>query len=38
VCGPLVETVAAPVGQPRVVSRGNLPSLDVTSFTLRGVP
>ena len=38
VCGPLVETVAVPVGETRIVRRGNLPRVDVTQYTLRCDP
>ena len=35
VCGRLVESVEVPVGQSRIVQRGNLPTIDVTQYTLR---
>jgi len=35
VCGPLVGTVTVPVGETRIVQRGNLPRIDVTEYTLR---
>jgi hypothetical protein len=38
VCGPLVGTVSVPVGESRVVQRGNLPGIDVTQYTLRCQP
>lgn len=38
VCGPLIGTVAVPVGETRIVQRGNLPRIDVTQYTLRCQP
>ena len=38
VCGPSVENVAVPVGQSRLVERGNLPGITVTLYTLRCLP
>lgn len=38
VCGPLVGTVTVPVGETRIVQRGNLPRIDVTQYTLRCLP
>ena len=38
VCGPLVGTVTLPVGETRIVQRGNLPRIDVTQYTLRCLP
>ena len=38
VCGSLVESVVVPVGQARLVERGNLPGITVTLYTLRCVP
>jgi len=38
VCGPLVESVVVPVGESRIVERGNLPRIDVTLYTLRCQP
>jgi hypothetical protein len=38
VCGSLVETVAVPVGETRIILRGNLPRIDVTQYTLRCLP
>ena len=39
VCGHLVESVAVPVGQARIVERPNLPLITVTQYTLRcGLP
>ena len=38
VCGSLVESVVVPVGQSRLVERGNLPGITVTQYTLRCVP
>ena len=35
VCRSLVESVVVPVGQSRIVQRGNLPRIDVTQYTLR---
>src|SRR2546425_9059491 len=35
VCGRLVESVAVPVGQARIVERPNLPLITVTQYTLR---
>src|SRR5438132_8383599 len=37
VCGRLVESVAVPVGQARIVERPNLPLITVTQHTLRCV-
>jgi len=37
VCGRLVESVAVPVGQARIVERPNLPLITVTQYTLRCV-
>src|SRR5262245_57928630 len=34
VCGPFVRTVSVPVGETRIVQRGNLPRIDVTQYTL----
>ena len=38
VCGPLVGTASVPVGETRIVERGNLPRIDVTQYTLRCLP
>lgn len=38
VCGPLVGTATVPVGETRIVQRGNLPRIDVTQYTLRCLP
>ena len=38
VCGSLVESVVVPVGESRIVERGNLPRIDVTLYTLRCQP
>ena len=35
VCGRLVESVEVPVGQSRIVQRGDLPTIDVTQYRLR---
>ena len=35
VCGRLVDTVVLPVGQSRIVQRGNLPLITVTQYILR---
>ena len=35
VCGSLVDSVAVPVGQSRIVQRGNLPGITVTQYMLR---
>ena len=37
VCGSLVESVVVPVGQSRLVERGNLPGITVTQYMLRCV-
>lgn len=37
VCGPLVGTLAVPVGETRLVQRANLPRISVTQYTLRCV-
>src|SRR6266481_10222902 len=37
VCGRLVESVAVPVGQDRIVERPNLPLITATQYTLRCV-
>ncbi len=37
VCGSLVDSVAVPVGQSRIVQRGNLPGITVTQYMLRCV-
>ena len=38
VCGPLVGTVTVPVGETRIVQRGNLPRINLTQYTLRCLP